>query len=326
MRAVETRDRKTPWSVWVVTWVAATLGCGGSGSTPTATMTSATLTSDTEPGATATASVPSTGAASGPTSTGAMSSSSAGSGESETGCSFLLCSDYGSSCGAQAGLDGALRCSPCDAWMQNCPEGEKCTASANDGGNSWNQTKCAPIEPNPKAPGEPCIVEGWGASGLDNCELGAMCWDVDPETLEGVCVALCGGSSEAPSCPLGFSCAIRNDGVLNLCLPHCDPLLQDCPNDEACVPGEDSSACFPDMSGEMGAYGDACGLAHDCDPGLMCLGPQEVPGCMNEGCCTPLCDTREPNTCPGEGQVCIHWFDEGMAPPSLDTVGVCAIV
>ena len=61
------------------------------------------------------------------------------------------------------------------------------------------------------------------------------------------------------------------------------------------------------------------------DPGLVCLNPEYVPDCQAGGCCSPFCDTKEANDCPGQGQDCIPWWEEGMAPPGYETVGVCGI-
>ncbi len=36
-----------------------------------------------------------------------------------------------------------------------------------------------------KPPGLGCTVEGSATSGIDTCQAGAMCWDVDPVTLAG---------------------------------------------------------------------------------------------------------------------------------------------
>jgi hypothetical protein len=63
-----------------------------------------------------------------------------------------------------------------------------------------------------------------------------MCWDVKPDTMKGTCVAQCTGSEAAPMCDADSSCFVSNDGVLNLCLPLCDPLAQDCPNENLCIP------------------------------------------------------------------------------------------
>jgi hypothetical protein len=128
-----------------------------------------------------------------------------------------------------------------------------------------------------------------------------------------------------PSCDPGFSCAIVNDGVLILCLPGCDPLLQDCDGDDLCLPLGESFGCVLVASGEEGQYGDPCEYANACDPGLVCLNPEYVPDCQAGGCCSPFCDTSEANECPGQGQDCIPWWEEGMAPPGYETVGVCGI-
>jgi len=134
----------------------------------------------------------------------------------------------------------------CNSWAQDCPEGEKCMPWANDGGNSWNALKCTPLAEDPGAPGDPCTVEGSGVSGIDDCELGAMCWAVDPDTNIGHCVAMCTGSPDAPICEdPATACAIANDGVLHLCLPTCDPLAPMCPEGESCFPVGDEYVCSP---------------------------------------------------------------------------------
>ena len=79
----------------------------------------------------------------------------------------------------------------CSTFAQDCPPGFKCMPWASDGGNSWNATRCVPIAPDPNAPGEPCTVEGSGVSGLDDCDGISMCWEVDPDAVEGHCVSIC---------------------------------------------------------------------------------------------------------------------------------------
>jgi hypothetical protein len=78
----------------------------------------------------------------------------------------------------------------CDTFVQDCPPGEKCTVWASDGGSSWNATKCVAVVDDPSGPSEPCHVELSAVSGLDDCERGAPCWDVDPKT---------GSTPEAPT-------------------------------------------------------------------------------------------------------------------------------
>ncbi len=220
----------------------------------------------------------------------------------------------------------------CDIWAQDCPEGEKCMPWANDGGSSWNATRCSPVDPAPAQPGDECTVEGSGVSGIDNCEVSSMCWDVDPETNMGTCAAFCMGSEANPVCEdPNTSCVIANEGVLILCLPNCDPLLQDCAEGQACYPIDDGFACAPDAGGEMGLFGEPCEFINVCDPGLFCANADAVPDCAgSSGCCSAFCDLTDEMAgaaCPGAagGQDCVAWYEEGQAPPGFEDVGACAI-
>ncbi|HET6585676.1 MAG TPA: ribulose phosphate epimerase [Nannocystaceae bacterium] len=220
----------------------------------------------------------------------------------------------------------------CDVWAQDCAEGQKCMPWANDGGNAWNATKCSPVDPNPAQIGDPCTVEGSGVSGIDNCAISSMCWNVDPETNMGTCVAFCSGSEANPVCEdPATSCSILNEGTLILCLPTCDPLLQDCMEGEGCYVTNDTFSCVPDAGGEMGAFGEGCEFLNVCDPGLFCANPDGVPNCAGSiGCCSTFCDISDPNAsaaCPGAagGQECTAWYEEGQAPPGLEDVGACVI-
>lgn len=66
----------------------------------------------------------------------------------------------GDTCGFLCGTDeDATGVTPCDVFKQDCPEGEKCSAYADDGGTSWNASKCVPVNGDGQ-PGEPCTVEG----------------------------------------------------------------------------------------------------------------------------------------------------------------------
>lgn len=213
----------------------------------------------------------------------------------------------------------------CDSYLQDCPDGEKCNPWANDGGSAWNALGCFPVDPAPNVPGEPCSVEGSGVSGVDTCEVGAMCWDVDDETNIGVCIALCDGSPDMPTCaPAGTSCAISNEDSLNLCLPGCDPLLQNCVDGQGCYPLDDVFLCAPDASDEGGANGEFCGFLNACDPGLTCLIESAFgPGCF-DSCCSPFCDITAPS-CIEAGHECLPFFEEGQAPPEFVDLGVCSV-
>jgi hypothetical protein len=241
--------------------------------------------------------------------------------------------DGDSSCAFYAGCPPDISRDPfeCDVFAQDCPEGEKCMPWANDGG-TWNATRCSPIVDNPGQPGDECTVEGGAASGIDSCDLGSQCWDVDPETNMGVCAAMCTGDASNPLCEdPDTTCSIANDGAIVLCLGVCDPIVQDCPEGQACYPVAEDWVCGPDASGEMGTYGDPCEFINVCDPGLMCLDASATPNCAGaSGCCTEVCDITDPEgdaQCTGapDGQTCTPWYEEGTAPPGYEDVGACAL-
>lgn len=229
--------------------------------------------------------------------------------------------------------DGGGATVECDVWEDDCPDDEKCMPWANDGGNSWNATRCSPVSGDPGQVGDACTVEGSGVSGVDSCDARSMCYYVDGETNEGICVGFCDGSPMAPTCDNGFICTIVNDGVLTLCRPECDPLLQDCEGSAACLQatGALGFTCIVDASGEGGQAGDPCEFINSCDPGLFCGTAETIPGCKGTGCCTEFCDLTdegEPaSVCSGQaqGQECLGWFADGEAPPGLEHVGVCAL-
>lgn len=241
-------------------------------------------------------------------------------------------STWGTSPGDDDGLtfifppDGGPHGDPCDVWAQDCPPGEKCAPYANDGGGAWNDLKCVPVVDDPAQPGEPCVAEGGGVSGIDDCALGAYCWEVDPEG-KGTCISLCSGAPESPVCPSGSTCATTGDGVINLCLLNCHPLEDPCAGDDLCVGYNGEFVCVLDTSGDGGQVNDPCEYVNACDPGLSCIDATYAGECdgLSYGCCQPFCDTTEPNACAGAGQECLPWYDEMTAPAGFENVGVCAV-
>lgn len=214
----------------------------------------------------------------------------------------------------------------CDPIAQDCPEGQKCMPWANDGGSSWNADKCVPVDPDPAAIGEPCTVTGSGVSGIDDCDVGAMCWGVDAETGMGTCAELCGCSAATPTCDTPDTiCTITNGGVLPLCRPACNPFdPMACPDGQGCVPVGDLFVCSVDASGDSGAIGDPCEFINACDPGLFCADAASVPGCGSSGCCSSYCSDGDDTVCLA-GQACVPWYQPGDAPDDcLATVGACA--
>ncbi len=236
--------------------------------------------------------------------------------ESSTGCGGFICDD-------SEGSD-ALEC---DLFAQDCPPGDKCMPWANDGGSAWNALRCSPIVPNPDEVDEPCTVEGSGVSGIDSCVLEAMCWNVDPETRTGTCVPHCVGSPNNPLCadPTRW-CSIAGDGILALCFAQCDPLdPETCDEGEGCYGLGENFVCAPDGSSKnAGGAFEACEYLNGCAPGLQCADPDAVGECEGvSGCCTPFCNI-EAGMCP-EPTSCFAYFDEGVAPPSYETLGLCLL-
>lgn len=263
-----------------------------------------------------------------------------------SGATTVVADDTGTTAGADdmdttgvvflIGPDGGGVAFECDLFAQDCRPGEKCTAWANDGGNVWNATKCVPVVDEPAGVGEPCHMEGSVVSGIDDCDFGAMCFNVDRETLEGVCTPFCVGDESSPYCedPDRY-CPIAGDGAIILCLPRCDPVEQDCPAGQACYPIQSAWLCALDASGRDGAYGDPCLFVNGCEPGLACLGNAAVPPGLpcegTPGCCTEVCDLTDPlgdAQCAGAagGQTCQAWYGEGAETPAgYEHVGVCAM-
>ncbi|MEX1364619.1 MAG: hypothetical protein AB1Z98_15945 [Nannocystaceae bacterium] len=217
----------------------------------------------------------------------------------------------------------------CDPTAQTgCAPDEKCMPWANDGGGSWNATTCTPLDPAPNAVGDPCTVVGSGVSGIDDCEAGAMCWDVDPATNMGTCIELCGCSYATPICDGPSTvCSISNNSSLTICTDVCNPLdPMACDAGQGCYPVGSFFQCAPDASGGGGMPGDPCMFINGCEPGTVCIGAAAVPGCAGGvGCCVSACSVTDPAPgCPA-GTSCQAWYAPGTEPDAcLGDVGVCA--
>lgn len=304
----------------------ALLACGPkSPMTPTASDTAASEGSSGTATGDGTTTAPATTSTTSPTttidpSTGAVTSSGS---DSDATATFIAPSDF--SCAA---VDGQ-RCVRCDTWTQDCPPSDKCSPWSSDGDDVWDSHTCAPLHPDPDHAGDPCTVEGSPFLGKDSCDLESMCWAVDPETLQGTCVPFCDGAPDDPACPPGTDCLIAFDGTLNLCLPACNPLLQDCADDQLCISahlGDPAFVCFPQRPGP-GQLHAPCDRLDACAPGLACLDPALALECDPQaaiGCCLPFCDTTMPD-CPGAMQQCQSWFEGDPPPPGLESVGFCGI-
>ena len=70
---------------------------------------------------------------------------------------------------------------------------------------------------------------------------------------------------------------------------------------------------------------EGCGLANDCQPGLVCIVAERLPSCPFTSCCSPICSLSEgdaPCMDVDPDLDCIDW----MSPdPQWQDVGVCAL-
>lgn len=221
----------------------------------------------------------------------------------DTGCGFLSC---------------PTRPPPaeCDVWNDDCAEGEKCTYWGV--GNTYDGTRCVPIDANAVSQGEPCTDEG---QGFDNCEAGTMCISTFSYP-EPTCVPVCTGSPRAPECDDPHLICYAWGGPLSICLPACTPLNDtDCYAGDACYLTDNSLDCAMDESGDAGQAFDPCESYNACDPGLACVPAETVGLCESgESCCTPFCVLSDP-TCP-EGTECVPMFGDEH-PNEWQDVGVC---
>ena len=150
-------------------------------------------------------------------------------------------------------------------------------------------------------------------SGRDNCGAGDICWEGDHQGL-GVfrCTRLCSGAFPTPDCPPDSLCSIFSEWLAVCEEPACDPVAQDCPDDELCIPNialwEDW--CIPDDSALDGQLHDPCEAETDCAKGLLCIPAEGAAGecdLLAPGCCEPFCEFGAP--CAGEGQECRQYYD-----------------
>ncbi len=209
----------------------------------------------------------------------------------------------------------------CNIWTENCPPGQKCMPYANDGGAAWNATMCVPLADDPRGVGEPCTVIPVSDPELDECETHAMCWDSASDTNQGTCIAMCVGSEASHVCPEpGTQCSFGGEGIPILCIPTCDPLLDDCPDPQRCYSNFGGFFCggWDEPAMDLGA---TCSSSLECDPGVDC---REAPGYCDEQsapCCVAWCDQTTPD-CP-DGLECTPLEDPTSIPVGFDHLGLC---
>ena len=214
----------------------------------------------------------------------------------------------------------------CSLRTQNCPAGEKCMPTNEDGG-VWDAWHCLPVEADPRAPGQTCTLGEPPWSGRDDCERGAMCWNVDPGTQQRTCIAIHTGSANHQICPDPMDVPMEwANGVFLPCLARCNPLAPQCALGEGCyavMSWRADFVCMPDATQERGQASDPCEVVNACDPGLACIEGAHVPGCEAKlACCSPFCDLDDPE-CPA-GTDCHPW-DPPVIVPGQESVGICRV-
>ncbi len=231
---------------------------------------------------------------------------------------FIMSPDNGTSCSSVY---------QCDVWAQDCPDGEKCMPWACGDHDGWNASRCSALDDDPAQVGEPCTVVDGPFSGVDDCDISAMCWNPDPDTLVGECIAFCSGSEANRLCEDPATVCFQGYDTLIACLPACDPLVGDCDPGEQCMfDGEDygSFVCMPDFLVGAQAYGHDCAGLVGCGTGLVCRPAADVPGCATTDCCTELHDVGQPIECPDASQTCLPMSD-GQRPPWLADFCYCGV-
>ncbi len=213
----------------------------------------------------------------------------------------------------------------CDPFAQDCSAGQKCVPWGRH--NNWDGAKCVDIMGD-GVPGEPCTAFEGPTAGIDDCALGSICFDVDVElNNSGICTSQCSGSVGAPVCPEKFICDLYAEQYLAVCILSCDPLIvDDCPEDQACIPGENSFDCVKGAWDANQQVNDACNGHGACAKGLACLSSTSGSACAEGvGCCQPYCELPD-GPCPDPDQSCQPWFDPRRGVPlGYEHVGVCAV-
>jgi len=215
---------------------------------------------------------------------------------------------------------------------------QKCMPWSENADRVPDAARCCPLQDTPDLVGERCAVEEYDGSCLDSCDENMMCLVDNPKGLEGLCRGFC--DPAMPTCNEGqgtcksFFELVPGALTVPLCMDRCDPVLQDCsPGSWHCIPdsptpaGQSGFICVPPPPQEPLAIFEPCGLANDCEQGLVCILASRLPAgsCDGATCCSSYCDLPEGNApCQAidPGLECVDW----MSPePTWADVGVCAV-
>jgi hypothetical protein len=213
----------------------------------------------------------------------------------------------------------------CDPLAQDCPGGFHCVPWTDDVGGYAEAFVCAPLPDDPVGRHEACTWDP--ATCSDDCEQGSYCF---PETYEGpggLCLGICGSDGDDEACSAGERCVTCATCSVGTCLPSCDPLAPQCPDEApACLSyPPDGFVCMAAQHFE-GALGDECEFINSCAEGLACVDASVTGGCGGASCCTELCDLVDGDpACSDPGHVCIPFYLPGTAPEGLEHLGICGV-
>lgn len=226
------------------------------------------------------------------------------------------------------GIDDSFAVGTCDPGLQDCPEGEKCTAYVMTPGYCCVDANKCVEDKGDKQLGDVCTR----GPENDDCDKGLFCMTkTSGDTGEGVCLAFCDINNAASCQDAGLpdaDCIAFNDGILPLCQDDCDPLAQDCTPPQGCYPvGSQGFVCtLPGYDDGKGNDDDDCYTIQSCKPGLLCANGDGQNGCGADACCTPFCDlSGDGSECGDAMEECVAYYEEGMAPPGYEDVGICFI-
>jgi hypothetical protein len=215
---------------------------------------------------------------------------------------------------------------PCDPFVQNCLDGEKCVAHG-AAGQGWIGYECVPVLGD-KGAGEPCTYDGYEV-GTDDCDATSACFDLfaGAGPFEGTCTPLCGGTADDPECDPGFGCYLSQSVTQTVCIAiWCDPLLDACEGMTDCHWIGDTFACINPLG--AAGIGEPCTEPRDCLAPSTCMNAAVVPACVEASCCAPLC-RLELGDAPCEaalpGTACVPFFEPDTAPEWFAHVGVCVL-
>lgn len=263
---------------------------------------------------------------SGSTTTGTTDSGTTGTTDSGTSGTSATTSTTGS---GFVQIDGGIEGGCIPGKLDDCSEGEKCSAYVMEPGYCCVDTNtCVPIIGD-GAFGDECTRTEMN----DDCGNGLFCMTkTSGSTGMGVCLQFCDVTNPTDCADKGLpsaNCVSFNDGVLPLCEDPCDPLAQDCPDSTfGCYAvGDQGFTCtIPGFDEGLGNDGDECFTIQSCKPGLVCTDGTVVAGCNADTCCTQFCDLANGNgDCTDAMELCEPYFEAGTAPPGYGDVGVCAI-